>query len=132
LSNVRLIHTDAAAFLADFVPDNCVDCFHIYFPDPWPKRRHHKRRFFNSANIEQLLRCLRVGGMIKIATDHAEYFRLISWLIEMNSSQLEPIEFVPSAGADAGQLVGTNFERKYLKEQRPIYTIAVKKTAFSV
>jgi tRNA (guanine-N7-)-methyltransferase len=127
LSNVRIIRADAAEFLARFLPDSCADCFHVYFPDPWPKRRHHKRRFFGQANLEQLLRCLKTGGDIKIATDHAEYFRLISGLIEMNRSQLEPTEFVPSAGAETGQWVGTNFERKYLKEQRPIYTIAVKK-----
>jgi tRNA (guanine-N7-)-methyltransferase len=72
LKNVRIIHTDAAVFLADFIPDNSVDCFHIYFPDPWPKKRHHKRRFFCSANLEQLLRCLKPNGTIRIATDHTE------------------------------------------------------------
>lgn len=44
VKNVRIIRTDAAKFLADFVRESCVDCFHIYFPDPWPKKRHHKRR----------------------------------------------------------------------------------------
>jgi tRNA (guanine-N7-)-methyltransferase len=131
LSNVRIIRTDAATFLADFPPDNCADCFYIYFPDPWPKKRHHKRRFFCPANLEHLLRCLKTGGNIKIATDHAEYFRLITELMEMNKSRLEPTEFLPAADPafcrTGSQLVGTNFERKYLKEQRPIYTIAVRK-----
>ena len=127
LTNVRLIRTDAAQFLADFVPENCIDCFHIYFPDPWPKRRHHKRRFFSPGNFEQLLRCLKSGGIIKVATDHSDYFEQIKALAADRSSRVEEIDFMPTAGAELGEWVGTNFERKYLKEQRPIYTIAVRK-----
>lgn len=127
LTNVRLIRTDAAQFLADFVPENCVDCFHIYFPDPWPKRRHHKRRFFHPDNFEQLLLCLKHGGIIKVATDHSDYFEQIKVLLADKSGRVEEIDFMPTAGAELGEWVGTNFERKYLKEQRPIYTVAVRK-----
>src|SRR4030042_1523728 len=74
LKNVRIIRTEAAGFITDFVADGTVECFHIYFPDPWPKKRHHKRRFFCEKNLEQLLRCLEPCGIIKAATDHAEYF----------------------------------------------------------
>jgi len=128
LTNVRIIRTDAAAFLADFVSADSVDCFHIYFPDPWPKKRHHKRRFLNSANLEQLLRCMKTTGVIKVATDHADYFEQIQKVLTDQGSRLEETEFLTTAGADQGEWVGTNFERKYLKEQRPIYTIAVTKT----
>ena len=127
LTNVRIIRTDAAAFVTDFVPDDSVDCFHIYFPDPWPKKRHHKRRFLSPSNTEQLLRCLNAGGSIKIATDHADYFQQIQNVLAERSDQLEEIEFLPPVGADEGEWVGTNFERKYLKEQRQIYTVSVKK-----
>jgi len=127
LTNVRIIRTDAAAFITDFVSDNSVDCFHIYFPDPWPKKRHHKRRFVSPPNTEQLLRCLKTVGTIKIATDHTDYFEQIQEVLAEHSHRLEEIEFPPPAGADEGEWVGTNFERKYLKEQRQIYTIAVKK-----
>jgi len=127
LTNVRIIRTDAAAFLADFVPDSSVDCFHIYFPDPWPKRRHHKRRFLNEANLEQLLRCLVCDGQLRIATDHADYFQEIQRLAEAQRTQLQEIEFTPAAGAQPGELTGTNYERKYIKDRRQIYTIALKK-----
>ena len=127
LTNVRIIRTDAAHFLANFIPDDSINCFHIYFPDPWPKRRHHKRRFFCPANLQQLLRTLKTAGSIKIATDYAGYFELITELIEANKDGLEPVEFLPTAGTDHGEWVGTNYERKYLKQKRPIYTIAVKK-----
>ena len=128
LTNVRIIRTDAAAFLADFVPDNSVDCFHIYFPDPWPKRRHHKRRFLSDANFEQLLRCLSSAGQLRIATDHADYFEEIQRLVEARRNQLQEIEFVSAAGAEPGELTGTNYERKYIKDRRQIYTLALKKT----
>ena len=128
LTNVRIIRTDAAAFLADFIPDNSVDCFHIYFPDPWPKKRHHKRRFICPANLEHLVRCLRIGGQLKIATDHADYFEQIKTVLTAWNEKLQEIDFLPTAGAEASEWVGTNFERKYLKDQRPIYTLAVRKT----
>jgi tRNA (guanine-N7-)-methyltransferase len=128
LTNVRIIRTDAAAFLADFIPDNSVECFHIYFPDPWPKKRHHKRRFICPANLEHLLRCLKTGGQLKIATDHTDYFEQIKTVLTARNEKLQEIDFLPTAGAEASEWVGTNFERKYLKDQRPIYTLAVKKT----
>jgi len=127
LKNVRIIRADAASFLAERLIDASVACFHIYFPDPWPKRRHHKRRFFSHPNIEQMLRCLQPSGTIKIATDHSEYFEQIRQLIDVQRHRLRQIEFLPSAGAGHDEWVGTNFERKYIKEKRSIYTIAVEK-----
>jgi tRNA (guanine-N7-)-methyltransferase len=127
LKNVRIIRTDAVDFLINFVPDNSVDCFHIYFPDPWPKKRHRKRRFVAPANLEHLLRCLVSTGTIRIATDHADYFEQIQKVFAAFSDRLEKIEFFPTAGANLGEWVGSNFERKYLRENRPIYTIAARK-----
>lgn len=127
LTNVRIIRTDAAVFLADFISDSSVECFHIYFPDPWPKKRHHKRRFISPANLEHLIRCLKTGGQLKIATDHKDYFEVIQEVIANQKKELEEIQFLPTVGADKGEWVGTNFERKYLKDQRSIYTLAVKK-----
>jgi tRNA (guanine-N7-)-methyltransferase len=127
ITNVRIIRTDAAHFIANFVPDNCVDCFHVYFPDPWPKKRHHKRRFFNPENLHHLLRCLKFGGLIKVATDHNEYFQKIKRLLNSQPDKLAETDFFPSADADPDEWVGTNFERKYRKENRPIYVIAARK-----
>lgn len=126
LANVRIIRTDAASFIAEFVPDNSVECFHIYFPDPWPKKRHHKRRFICHANLEHLLRCLKTGAELRIATDHAEYFDVITEVIAA-AEKLEQIEFTPTAGAQPGEITGTNYERKYIKDKRKIHTLAAKK-----
>ncbi len=127
LTNVRIIRADAAVFLAEAMPADFVDCFHIYFPDPWPKRRHHKRRFLCPANLENLIRCLKAGGTLRIATDHAEYSEQIRKLIADRGEQLEQIKFLPAAGANNGELTGTNYERKYVKAERQIYTLAARK-----
>jgi len=129
LKNVRIIRADAAFFLADFVPDGSIECFHIYFPDPWPKKRHHKRRFLNRDNLQNLLRCLSCGGSIRIATDHCEYFRQIELVLSDQSERIKKIDFLHNAGAERGEWVGTNFERKYLSLKKQIYTIAVEKSS---
>lgn len=128
-NNVRIIRTDAAAFLAEHVPDNSIDCFHIYFPDPWPKKKHNKRRFFNEDNMIQMLRCLKDEGIINVATDHADYYQQIQQVVTqaVSESKVEVIDFIRPAGAADGETVGTNYERKYIKEGRKTYPIAVRK-----
>jgi tRNA (guanine-N7-)-methyltransferase len=126
LTNVKIIRTEAANFLAEFVGDQSVDCFHIYFPDPWPKNRHHKRRFFCETNLEQMIRCLKTDGIIQAATDHSEYFSHIRKIIA-DRKGLEEIAFQSAAGAQPGEFVGSNFERKYLKDNKQVYTLAARK-----
>ncbi|MEN6427867.1 MAG: tRNA (guanosine(46)-N7)-methyltransferase TrmB [Phycisphaerales bacterium] len=127
LTNVRIIRADAPAFLRDFVPAESVDCFHIYFPDPWPKKRHHKRRLLQGSNLEVILRCLKPGGQIRLATDHEEYFQQMQDVTKACSALLEEIEFERPAGAREGERTGTNYERKYVKESRAIHTAAFRK-----
>ena len=127
LTNVRLIRTDASVFLRDCVPNASVDCFHIYFPDPWPKKRHHKRRFICNSNLEQILRILKTSGLLRIATDHAGYFSQIRTVLDSYAARLETTEFLPTAGAQSGEWVGTNFERKYLKEERSVFRVSTVK-----
>ncbi len=127
LKNVRIIRTDAAAFIDDFVPDNSVNYFHIYFPDPWPKRKHHKRRFLSAANLQHLIRTLKTAGQIRIATDCADYFEEIKKLTAPQGEKLKEVEFLPAAGTETGEWTGTTYERKYLKRKIPIYTLAFRK-----
>jgi tRNA (guanine-N7-)-methyltransferase len=127
LTNVRLLRADAATFLRNFVPAESVDCFHIYFPDPWPKKRHHKRRLLQASNLEILIRSLKPGGEIRIATDHADYYEQIKQVTAACGAALEEIEFQRPAGAQGNELTGTNYERKYIKDNRPIYALAFRK-----
>jgi tRNA (guanine-N7-)-methyltransferase len=99
----------------------------VLFRSPWPKKRHKKRRFISDANTNQLIRALKPAGEIRVATDFEEYFEQIKSVFASRADCLEQIDFLPNAGAQIGEWVGSNFERKYLKENRPIYTIAVRK-----
>ncbi len=133
LNNVRLIRTEAASFIEKNIADECVDCFHIYFPDPWPKRSHHKRRFICGKNIAQMIRCLKTAGRINIATDHKEYYEWMRNEFKPFEDKLQEADFIKPAGARENELVGTNYERKYIKENRNIFTLAfLKRTAQNI
>lgn len=126
LSNVRIIRADAAAFLRDRVATRSVDCFHVYFPDPWPKKRHHKRRFVRNDNVQMLIDRLKPGGTIQLATDHADYFEQMREVTSAFRSELEEIEFVRPTGAEPGEFTGTNYERKYIEDRRTIRVLAFR------
>jgi tRNA (guanine-N7-)-methyltransferase len=72
VGNIRLHHADAVDLL-DWLPDNSLGRVDLLYPDPWPKRRHWKRRFVNTGNIARLARVLRPGGEFRFATDWANY-----------------------------------------------------------
>lgn len=78
LSNVRVVQDDARALVAR-LPDASVERAFVLFPDPWPKLRHHKRRFLNREVIRDLARVLRDGGELRVATDHVGY---LDWILE--------------------------------------------------
>jgi tRNA (guanine-N7-)-methyltransferase len=78
LRNIRLHFDDATSLLA-WLPDASVTCIDLIHPDPWPKRRHWKRRFVQDATIAQLARILRRGGELRFVTDIADY---ASWTLQ--------------------------------------------------
>lgn len=73
LENLRIVEHDAVEVLRDMAPDGGVAAFHIFFPDPWPKKRHHKRRLVTRPFTDLLARKLAPGGYAYMATDWAEY-----------------------------------------------------------
>jgi tRNA (guanine-N7-)-methyltransferase len=73
LANVRVIGRDAADVLPQRLPDAAFDAVNLFFPDPWPKKRHHKRRLVQPAFVAEIARVLRAGGLLHVATDWASY-----------------------------------------------------------
>lgn len=73
LRNVRIIEGDAASLIPVMIPDGSVSAFHIFFPDPWPKSRHHKRRLVRRPFTGLLAAKLRSGGCVCMATDSEDY-----------------------------------------------------------
>lgn len=127
IENVRMMRTDAAVWMSEHVADETIAQYHIYFPDPWHKARHNKRRLICPPNIEQFYRTLEPNGIINIATDHQEYFEWMQEAFSGFMDRFEEIEFIRGAAARDGEMVGTNFERKYIVEGRDTYTLAVHK-----
>jgi tRNA (guanine-N7-)-methyltransferase len=77
LTNVRIYNADAVEVLCCCIPDNSLDQILIFFPDPWPKRRHHKRRLVQTALIELIHSKLKPNGCVHIATDWEDYAKHI-------------------------------------------------------
>lgn len=123
LKNVRVLCADATEFIRWRVPTGSVRVVHLYFSDPWPKPRHHKRRVVQDRFLRDVHRVLEPGGELRIVTDHPDYW---TWMEEHFSrwapgqgGVFERLPFERPASARDGEVVGTNFERKYAREGRP-------------
>ncbi|HEX9985969.1 MAG TPA: tRNA (guanosine(46)-N7)-methyltransferase TrmB [Thermoanaerobaculia bacterium] len=117
LQNLRLVNHDAYLVLKDMVPDASLAEVHIYFPDPWPRKKERKRRIIRPEVLTELRRVLLPGGLGVYVTDHQEYYESVAPIIE---------EFFPRSerripGPDDPPR--TNYEAKYREEGRPIYEV---------
>lgn len=116
ITNARVLAGDAACVVRHLVPDASVHAYHVYFPDPWPKRRHQKRRVCTPAFARAVRRTLVPGGSVHVASD-------LPWLVEAIATTLEVEGF-----ARAGMLLPrptTKFERKYATAGTYAATFAV-------
>jgi tRNA (guanine-N7-)-methyltransferase len=110
LSNVRVIAGDARCILTHFVPAASVTAFHVYFPDPWPKMRHRRRRLFQVDLPAVLARTLAPGGRVHLASD-------LEWLFEEMRRALEDAGFSSITVPGLRSRPITRFERKYAAGQ---------------
>jgi tRNA (guanine-N7-)-methyltransferase len=115
LTNVRIERLDGRAFVLRRLAPACLAALHVYFPDPWPKKRHHKRRLVDSGWAEAAARSLVPGGILRIASDHAEYFAVMD---EILSHEPRLAKLTPEQAGEWS--TGTNYELKFLKSGRPI------------
>ena len=115
LRNVRLACADARLFLRDCVGAGSLRAVHVYFPDPWWKKRHHKRRVFTPEFAAQCERVLAPGGRLHLATDVEEYFGLMREAL----APLAGLRPAPELGFAVD--CRTNFERKALEGGRSVY-----------
>ena len=120
LTNAKVWCGDARIVLDTVVPAQSLRGVHVYFPDPWWKTRHKKRRVFTGELVQAIERTLSPGGHLSVASDVAEYFGVIGRLIGAGG-RFQEVEL--PARSDPANAVDylTNFERKYRLEGRPIY-----------
>ncbi len=116
LRNVRLINFDAFPILREMIPDSSLSEIHIYFPDPWPRKREQKRRIIRPEALAEMRRALVPGGSGIYVTDHRDYFEIAAPLIA---------EFFRSETRIPGpdDPPRTNYEAKYREEGREIYEV---------
>lgn len=81
LKTLRLFHGDGKEYFADEIADHTITEVHVYFPDPWPKARHYKRRLISVDFLSELHRVLKIGGRVKIVTDIESYAELVREVI---------------------------------------------------
>lgn len=123
--NARAVRAEASFFLDEYVSSESVNVLHIYFPDPWPKARHHKRRLIQEKFMPKVERILQVGGRLQVVTDHLDYWNQIEKVVR--ASNLKIVEYIRADSARDGEFVGTNFERKFIEEGRKFYAMAGEK-----
>ncbi len=127
LTNVRMACADARFLMRDRVPPASVQAIHVYYPDPWWKKRHHKRRVFTSEFVDSCIKALRPGGLFHLATDVEEYFGVMK---ELCGPRPELRELPPpqpsSVSHDMDYL--TNFERKARQQGQPVFRALFEKT----
>ena len=117
LQNIILIHGNAAVCLFPLLKDKKLKEVYILFPDPWPKRRHHKHRLLQTEWIDQLAQSLKPEGTIWTATDHEDYARQISSIFPQERWTRKRAE----------SLYPTHFETKWKKMGREIYYFRFQK-----
>jgi len=82
ISNLRVINHDAIEVLQQQIPDRSLDGIQLFFPDPWQKKRHHKRRIVNAAFVQLVHQKLKPGGLLHLATDWQDYAEHMLALME--------------------------------------------------
>ncbi len=122
LSNLRVEPLDGREFVIRRLTPASIAALHVYFPDPWPKKRHRKRRLFTPEFVTAAARAIAPGGLLRVASDHEAYWRDIERILEA-----EPLLVrLASAGTGPGSS-GTHYERKFVASGRPVFQAAFRR-----
>ena len=114
--NIR-IHPGDVRDMFDVLPDNSISCAFLLYPDPWPKKRHHRRRFVTPEHLEPLARVLKPGAIFRVATDIPDYVR--QTLIEVPRHGFEWLAERPADWRESwDDWLSTRYEQKALREGR--------------
>ena len=117
LDNIRFVRIDARTMMSS-IPADSVQTFYVFYPDPWPKKRHQKRRFLRDDMALELSRVLVDGGKLHVATDHDDYWEALQPVFDDAPDFTRQQQF---GGAEFPVLPGeplTHFEIKYAVEER--------------
>ena len=120
LNNAISVYGDGLKLFRDLLPDDSLVAVHVYFPDPWWKRRHRNRRVLNEAFLADVVRTLKHQGRLHFWTDVKEYFDVTLKLIAEHTPLVGPLE-VPQRPAEHDLDYRTHFERRTRMNEDPVY-----------
>lgn len=112
LTNIRIIQHDVVEVLQNMLADNSLDGVHIFFPDPWHKKRHHKRRLIQAEFVKLLCSKLKAGGYLHVATDWQEY---AEWVLEVLNAEQQLQNTAIDYAEKPGYRPLTKFENRGIK-----------------
>jgi len=112
LNNIRVIQHDVVEVLHNMVADGSLDGVHIFFPDPWHKKRHHKRRLIQAEFVQLLCTKLKAGGYLHVATDWQEY---AEWVLEVLNAETQLKNTAKDYAVKPSYRPLTKFENRGLK-----------------
>jgi tRNA (guanine-N7-)-methyltransferase len=127
LSNAVVIHGDAQRLFAELLPDDSLAAVHVYFPDPWWKKRHQKRRVMNERFVRDVARTLAVGGSLHFWTDVRERFDATLELIGRETPLVGPLQ-VAERPAQHELDYRTHFERRMRLGELTVYREEFRKS----
>ena len=116
LLNLKVLRLELSYTIEWLLPDHCASRMHLLFPDPWPKKKHHKRRMVNQSFCESLVRILKEDGEFLFKTDHPDYFEESMLTLE----NFDLLKQVPWNKDDFYPV--TDFEKIWTKEGKEIYS----------
>jgi tRNA (guanine-N7-)-methyltransferase len=126
IKNAVVVHGDAQRLFRELVPNDRLTAVHIYFPDPWWKKRHRKRRVMNSAFVKDVARSLAPNGRLHFWTDVEEYFVAGIALVTEHTSLIGPLS-VEERPADHDLDFRTHFERRMRLAGEPVFRSEFRK-----
>jgi tRNA (guanine-N7-)-methyltransferase len=129
MPNVKTACADAKVVLRDFVPPGSVAAVHVYFPDPWWKKRHRKRRVFAPEFAADAARALPVGGRLLLASDVEEYFSVMTAIVCAMPAFCERPDEAERAAPQTDTGYATNFERKARAAGTPVWRAVYERTS---
>jgi tRNA (guanine-N7-)-methyltransferase len=124
LENIRVLNVESSYAVGYLLPEKSVETFYLLFPDPWPKRRHQRRRIVTKDFLESIHRALADDGFFRIATDQLDYFEQIQRVGE-NHSGFAIVDV--NASPTRTDLPQTKFERRFNALGAPIYRLELRK-----
>jgi tRNA (guanine-N7-)-methyltransferase len=127
IGNARVVSGDALRLFREWMPADSVRAVHVYFPDPWWKKRHHKRRVMNASFLADVERTLTTGGELHFWTDVEEYFRESLEVIASSTKLSGPLSVAERPAAHDLDY-RTHFERRMRLYDKPIFRAEFRKT----